>query len=73
MFEYAGINMNTLHGELYLDDEGEAHFICHTPGNMPFDEVRAALAKFIELLEDQVDRQAECPYFAGIPSEQLPL
>ena len=53
----------TLHGELYVDDEGEAHFVCHTPGDMPFDEARAGLSKFVKLLQDKLDAQAECPYF----------
>ena len=55
--------MNTLHGELYLDDAGEPHFICHTPAEMGFHEAKAGLLKFIELLQNQVDRQRECPHY----------
>ena len=51
-----------LHGELYLDSEGQAHFICHTPGNMTFVEVREALSKFIDLFLDQIEREEECPF-----------
>lgn len=49
-------------GELYLDASGEAHFVCHTPGAMSFDEAKAGLLKFIDLLQDKVDKQNECPY-----------
>lgn len=52
-----------LHGELYLDTTGEPHFICHTPGNMSFAEVREGLVKFIALLQNQHDRQEECPHY----------
>lgn len=52
----------TLCGELYLDASGEAHFVCHTPGGMVFDEAKAGLLKFIDLLQDKVDNQNECPY-----------
>ena len=53
----------TLCGELYLDADDEAHFVCHTPGEMSFDEARSGLLKFIELLQSKVDGQNECPYF----------
>ena len=52
-----------LHGELYLDAKGKAHFDCHTPGGMTFVESREGLVKFIALLQNQVDRQEECPYY----------
>ncbi len=51
-----------LHGELYLDKEGRAHFICHTPGDMTFEEVKYALNLFIDLFLDQIERQEECPF-----------
>ncbi len=53
----------TLCGELYLDSSGEAHFVCHTPGGMSFDDNKIGLLKFIELLQSKIDRQNECPYF----------
>lgn len=56
---------NTLHGELYLDEDGEAHFICHTPGDMSFQDARIALLKFIVVLKDQYNRQQECPHYEG--------
>ena len=52
----------TLQGELYIDEHGEAHFICHTPGEMGFHEARAGLLKFIKLLQSQVDEQRKCPH-----------
>ena len=53
--------MNTLHGELYLDDNDEAHFICHTPSDVSFDDAEIATQKFIDLLQSQLDRKKECP------------
>ena len=50
-----------LHGELYLDDKGEAHFVCHTPDNMTLGDIREATVKFIAVLEAQLDRDDECP------------
>ena len=44
-----------LFGELYIDDEDEAHFICHTPGNMSFDDSEIVIQKFIDLLQLQLD------------------
>lgn len=55
--------MNTLHGELYLDEDGKAHFICHTPGKMGYHEAKAGLIKFIAVLQDTVDRERECPHY----------
>ena len=57
------INPCVLHGELYLDENGEAHFICHTPANMTFKESRMGLVKFIAILQNQVVNQEECPYY----------
>lgn len=48
-------------GELYLDDEGKAHFDCHIHSSVKFGEAEAALIKFIWLLQEQIDRKAECP------------
>lgn len=52
-----------LHGELFLDKEGNAHFVQHTPGDMTFLEVREGIIKFIALLQSQYDRRKECPYY----------
>ena len=52
-----------LFGELYLDDDGEAHFICHTPGDMSFSEAHNGLQKFIDLLESKFEKQKECPHY----------
>ena len=57
-----GDDEDIIHGELYLDSNGKAHFICHTPGNMSFVEVREALSKFIDLFLDQIEREEECPF-----------
>ena len=50
-----------LWGELWLDAEGEAHFLCHTPGERTFDETREGLTQFRDLIQDQLDRERECP------------
>ena len=57
------MNKLILHGELYIDDEGEPHFICHTPAGMSFIEAHEGLIKFIAILQNQVDKQEECPYY----------
>ena len=48
-------------GELYIDDAGKAHLDCHIHSSVKFGEAEAALVKFIELLQDQIDRKSECP------------
>ncbi len=50
------------HGELYLDDDGKVHFLCHTPGNVSFIQLRDAFEKFIEHFQNQLARQSECPF-----------
>lgn len=50
-------------GELYLDAQGEPHFICHT-ATTDFAATKVAINKFIALLQSQVERESECPYFA---------
>ena len=52
-----------VHGELYLDDEGEPHFQCHTPAGTSFEEARAALRKWIALLQRQITDEESCPYY----------
>ena len=51
----------TLHGELHIDEQGNAHFMCHTPGGWSFAEVKTGIEKFIAVLQDQLDREHECP------------
>jgi len=53
--------MSTPWGELSIDSEGKAHFQCHTPADATFEDVRIALTKFVALLQDQLDREGECP------------
>lgn len=53
-------DMQQPYGELYIDAEGEPHFICHTTGD-DFAQTKAALIKFIGLLQSQLDREDECP------------
>lgn len=48
-------------GELYIDGDGEAHFICHT-ADEDFEQTEIAIKKFIALLQGQIDRREECPY-----------
>jgi hypothetical protein len=54
-------DINQPHGELYIDRDGKAHFDCHTPGDVGFDGLALAIEKWIALLQDQMDRQDECP------------
>lgn len=49
-----------LHGELYVDAEGEAHFICHTQDD-DFAATREAIIKFIGLLTEQLMNARSCP------------
>lgn len=56
-----------LFGELYLDREGEPHFICHTSGLLTFTEARTGIQKFISLLRRQLDEQETCPYSPAQP------
>jgi len=49
-------------GELYLDSNNEAHFICHTKDD-DFQKTKMAIQKFIALLQDQLNREKECPFF----------
>ena len=58
-------NPNQLRGELYIDESGEAHFVCHTPATVGFIEAREGLTKFVELLQDKIDNQQQCPHFTG--------
>lgn len=59
------VGESQLFGELYLDDDGEAHFVCHTDGAMSFEQAREGLEKFITILQDQMERQQECPFHTG--------
>ena len=59
-------------GELYVDTSGEAHFDCHTSGDIPFDEVRRGLTSFVVLLMQQLERERECPYAPSAVVAPLP-
>ena len=48
-------------GELYVDNNGEPHFICHT-SDTDFEGTKDVLIKFVALLQDKIDREDECPY-----------
>ena len=48
-------------GELYIDAEGKANLDCHIHSSVKFGEAEAALIKFVELLQGQIDRKGECP------------
>lgn len=52
------------HGELWIDEAGEAHFLCHTVGD-DFTGTRTAIEKFIAVLQRQLDNEARCPLFAA--------
>jgi uncharacterized protein (UPF0216 family) len=49
------------YGELYLDQKGEAHFICHILGQ-DFKAAEEDIWKFVELLQRQIKHRSECPY-----------
>ncbi len=55
------VDMDQPHGELYIDCDGDPHFICHTPPNVDFEGLRTAIEKWIMTLEDQIERKDECP------------
>lgn len=56
-----------LFGELWLDAEGEAHFICHTKDE-DFLKTKTAFEKFIAILQRQIAKERECPFYqsAGV-------
>lgn len=49
------------YGELYIDGDGEAHFICHTTGE-DFQETEIAIRKFMALFQSQIDGRDNCPF-----------
>lgn len=53
-------------GELWLDEEGAAHFLCHTKDD-DFLKTKAALEKFVALLQKQLANAAECPFYVEVP------
>lgn len=53
-----------LWGELFLDDQGNAHFICHTKDD-DFLATRVAFHKFIDLLQSQITVQQRCPFYVA--------
>lgn len=55
-----------LFGELWIDNEGEAHFVCHTK-NDDFPATKAAFEKFIALLQRQIQDEKECPFYTTAP------
>ncbi len=58
----AGGARNSIHGMIYLDATGEAHFDCTTPAGMTFAAARAGLVKFVALLTRQLDDEKQCPH-----------
>jgi len=48
-------------GELYIDEDGKAHLDCHIHNSVKFEQAEDALVKFVDLLQDQIDRKTECP------------
>lgn len=49
------------YGELYLDAEGQAHFVLHTEGE-DFGKTEIAIRKFLALLQAQLDGRGKCPF-----------
>lgn len=66
------VDLGVLHGELYLNDQGEGSFICHTPPDMSADESRAALIKFMRLLLDKLNHEKWCPILGTVKDEDYP-
>lgn len=58
-----------LHGELYVDAEGRAHFVCHTKDE-DFLSTQTAFQQFIALLEDQIANQRNCPFYEAVPAAE---
>lgn len=48
-------------GELYVDDEGEPHLDCHIHNSVTFQEALDTFMKWVELLQNKVNQQEECP------------
>lgn len=53
---------STLFGELWIDDKGEPHFICHI-SDEDYLRVRSGIEKFIALLQEQLNNEKQCPFF----------
>lgn len=49
-------------GELFIDTEGEAHFICYT-SDTDFSKTKEAIWKFICILQRQIVNEKLCPYY----------
>ena len=49
-------------GELYVGDDGQPHFICHTQ-DTDFEATKLVLIGFRDLLQAQIDHEQECPYW----------
>lgn len=50
------------YGELWIDKNGEPHFLCHIEGEN-FSEAKVAIEKFIAVLQQQIDNEEHCPYW----------
>lgn len=48
-------------GELWLDEKGKAHFVCHNKG-LNFPETLNTFIKFRNLLDRQIKDRDKCPY-----------
>jgi hypothetical protein len=51
-----------LFGELYLDEHGQPHFICHIRGE-DYGKARDGIEKFIALLQEQIKNERQCPFY----------
>lgn len=60
--ELNGVKKPEIFGELWIDEKGNPNFLCHTK-NENFQEVRAALIGFDQLLHQQILNQEKCPFF----------
>jgi hypothetical protein len=49
------------YGELYIAQDGTAHFICHTVDE-DFEKTEIAIRKFMALFQQQIDGQGGCPF-----------
>jgi len=54
-------DLDQAYGELYIDEDGDAHFVCHTHTEN-FAETEIAIRKFMALFQKQLDGRDKCPF-----------
>lgn len=56
-----------IHAELWIGEDGEVHFVCHTQDD-DFGATKKAFQQFIDLIQSNLDREQECPFYKADPS-----